>query len=55
MSDVGYVASHNEAERRIELGQKQYQCLCCDKWHWWNERKGHTFKKPHPSRGGEEK
>jgi len=42
---AGYLAWHCDAHRRDAKGQNQYQCICHGLWHWWNERKGHRFKK----------
>lgn len=37
LSKMGYVAAHNEAERRLKKGQKQVQCLICKLWFFKDE------------------
>jgi hypothetical protein len=40
-----YVAAHEDAQRRIDLGQKQRQLKNCDRWHWHGEKCTHKTKK----------
>ena len=41
----GYLQWHAEAEKRTFAGKKQQVCLCHGLWWFWDERKGHKFKK----------
>jgi hypothetical protein len=34
---MGYIAAHNEAERRMKKGQKQKQCPVCHLWFFPDE------------------
>lgn len=37
LSKMGYVAAHNEAERRLKKGQKQTRCNVCKLWFFKDE------------------
>ncbi len=41
-----YVAAHEDAERRIKLGQKQRKYKRCGRWHWANEKCDHPRIEP---------
>lgn len=34
---LSYLQDHADAERRLRMGQKQRQCLCCGLWLWVDE------------------
>lgn len=34
---LGYVAAHEDAERRMKRGEKQTQCPVCKRWLWKHE------------------
>lgn len=44
-SILSYVGGQIDAERRLKVGQRQRKCVCHSLWHWYDERKGHKFKK----------
>lgn len=41
---IAYVRDHEDALRRLRLGQRQELRVKCGRWHWRNEKCSHTTR-----------